>query len=137
LVAAVLVLAAALPSCGDDDTTSTVASDTSGGAGGTAATADDLERGQWQLLEYAVNARGELDAASETRVATAEFDGEAVSGSTGCNQYSAGYDLFEDGSITIGSPQSTLRACDGQLHLHDAGGVPVLVFGPEVESSEG
>jgi heat shock protein HslJ len=144
--------------CGDDDDAASSSSgDTDTGA---PATADDLESGPWELLSYSTNAAGDLTAASNSRPGTAEFDGEAVSGSTGCNHYSAGYDLFEDGSITISSPQSTLRACegpvdeqerymlagfdiaaqaviaDGALQLLDTGGVPVLLFAPKTETSE-
>jgi heat shock protein HslJ len=151
-----LMSIAVLAACGgdDDDTSSTGDADT-----GTPATADDLESGPWQLLSYATNAAGDLTAASERQPGTAEFDGEVVSGSTGCNRYSAGYDLCEDGTITISSPQATLIACqgrvgeqeqymlagfdiaaqavidDGELLLLDAGGVPVLLFSPESESS--
>lgn len=45
--------------------------------------------------------------------ATLQFDGEAIAGSTGCNNYN-GAATFEDGTVTVSPAMAmTLMACDG------------------------
>ena len=108
----VAVVALAAGACGgdDDDAAADGAADT-----GAPATADDLERQTWQLESYVDDSAGALTAASGDSAATAKFDGTSVAGTTGCNQYSANYELSGDGAITVGDTRSTRMACPGDL----------------------
>ena len=73
------------------------------------APAEDLAGVRWRLLSYVTTAGETVEALDET-VVTATFDGDTVSGSGGCNTFSAGYETDGD-SIEIGPVAATLMAC--------------------------
>jgi heat shock protein HslJ len=80
-----------------------------GSAGGdTAGTGLALERTPWTLQSY--DEDGAPVEVAEGVVVTALFDEGQVSGSGGCNRYSAGYTRDGD-SLTIDPVASTLMAC--------------------------
>ncbi len=109
-----------------------------------------LEGATWRLTQV-VHADGQLHAVPDSVEATAIFAEGAVSGSGGCNRYTAGYTV-NDGKLTIGMAASTMMACpepqtaveqpflaalaatmaykieDGQLSLLDAGGQKIATF---------
>jgi heat shock protein HslJ len=109
-----------------------------------------LEGVDWQLAEF-VGADGTLTAAVADVDATLTFADGTVSGSAGCNRFSAGYTLT-DAAISIEQGMSTMMACeepimaqeqavldnlaqaasfeivDGELHLLDADGNVLLAF---------
>jgi heat shock protein HslJ len=114
----------------------------------------DLEGVQWSLVSYLDPIGNQARVLPNTRV-TAEFQEGRVSGSSGCNTYSAPYQA-KDGKLTIGMAISTMMMCspqavmdqesaylkalaaaaaykiDGQqLTISDAKGATLLVFQAE------
>jgi len=109
-----------------------------------------LEGPTWRLTQVA-HAGGQLHAVPDSIEATATFAEGAVSGSGGCNRYTASY-VAEGGKLTIGSAAATMMACpepqtsieqpflaalavvttyrieDGQLIWLDAGGQKIATF---------
>lgn len=109
-----------------------------------------LEGATWRLTQV-VHADGQLHAVPDSVEATATFAEGAVSGSGGCNRYTAGYTV-DGGKLTIGSAAATMMACpepqtaveqpflaalavvttyrieDGQLIWLDAGGQKIATF---------
>ena len=86
---------ALLAGCGNDD---------SGEGGGTAATGSSLTGVPWQVTSG-------LDTPGWEQVApSATFAGGHMTGSTGCNQYSAAYKTDGD-QLTLGQVASTKKAC--------------------------
>jgi len=73
---------------------------------------------QWVLTGY--GDPNNLTASQAGVMTTAVFAADGtVSGSGGCNQYSAGYNL-QEGQIGIGLPTSTLMACDVGMEQEQA-----------------
>lgn len=71
---------------------------------------------QWRLVS--ITEKGYVSEAIPERAVTATFDGERISGSGGCNSYSAGYQM--DGSmLVIDHPVSTLVYCETPPGLMD------------------
>ncbi len=68
----------------------------------------DLEGKTWQLVSYGDPASP--DEPLEGREATAEFSAGQVSGSTGCNQYSGGFEASGD-ELSFGPIAVTEMAC--------------------------
>jgi heat shock protein HslJ len=74
-----------------------------------ASTGLPLESTSWGLASYSDDA-GALQSVPTDVTVTAQFSDGTVSGSGGCNRYSAGYEV--DGStLTIGPPAATLIGC--------------------------
>jgi len=73
-----------------------------------APSAPSLEKTAWLLTSYATET-GQENVLSNTTV-TATFDNGNITGSAGCNRYSAGYQLSGNG-IAISSITSTLMYC--------------------------
>lgn len=71
-------------------------------------TASDLEDVRWKMTSLAID--GETAEALPDADVTAAFDGGTVSGSGGCNSYSAAY-VTEGSAIEIGPAAATLMAC--------------------------
>jgi heat shock protein HslJ len=120
-----------------------------------------LEGAPWRLVTYAGPQGQQRPVLPGTEV-TATFQGGRVSGSAGCNQYTAGYQLAQDtaGVIRITQAASTQRFCaeppglmeqegaylqalervgryslDGDnLTLRDASGSVLLVFSPQPQT---
>ena len=93
------LLASALPACGGDE----------GGGSNTGAAQDpaDLEGKSWILTQM-------LDANGDTQIVdvgvSASFDGSAISGTSGCNQYNASYEATGN-EISFGPLAGTQMAC--------------------------
>ena len=109
-----------------------------------------LEGATWRLASVA-HADGQLHAVPNGVEATASFANGLVSGSGGCNRYTASYTV-DAGKLTIGLAASTMMACpepqtaveqpfmaalaatmaykieDGQLSLLDAKGQKIATF---------
>ena len=109
-----------------------------------------LEGATWRLASVA-HADGQLHAVPNGVEATASFANGSVSGSGGCNRYTASYSV-DAGKLTIGLAASTMMACpepqptveqafmaalattmaykieDDQLDLLDAGGRKIATF---------
>lgn len=68
-----------------------------------------LEGTTWRLTQVA-HADGQLHAVPASIEATATFAEGAVSGSGGCNRYTAGYTV-DDGKLSIERGASTMMAC--------------------------
>jgi heat shock protein HslJ len=109
-----------------------------------------LEGALWRLVSVA-HTDGQLHAVPNSVETTATFANGSVSGSGGCNRYTASYTVG-DGKLTIGKAASTMMACpkpqtaieqpfmaalaatmaykieDGQLSLLDAGGQKIATF---------
>lgn len=109
-----------------------------------------LEGATWRLASVA-RTDGQLHAVPNSVEATASFASGSVSGSGGCNRYTASYTVAA-GKLTIGLAASTMMACpepqtaveqpfmaalartmayqieDDQLSLLDAGGQKVATF---------
>jgi heat shock protein HslJ len=68
-----------------------------------------LEGAQWSLLSYLDKTGNTAQVLPETRI-TAEFRAGQVSGSAGCNTYSAPYEADGD-RLTIGNAISTMMMC--------------------------
>ncbi len=104
--AAVLVLTVgvALAACGDDNSSS---ENTSGPAQARSATG--LADTSWDLSVYTSSSGDSVDAASSSP-ANLAFTSDAVSGSTGCNQFTGTY--TSDGSaLTVTLGPMTQKAC--------------------------
>jgi heat shock protein HslJ len=123
-----------------------------GGASDTpqATTGLPLEATSWGLASYSGDA-GSLQQVPAGVTVTAQFSDGTVSGTGGCNRYSAGYEV-DGSSLTIGAPAATLIACpepqgsveqaffvalgevasyatdESSLTLSDGDGAPLLVF---------
>ncbi len=109
-----------------------------------------LEGAFWRLTSVA-HTDGQLHAVPNSVEATATFANGAVSGSGGCNRYTASYTV-NNGKLTLGSAAATMMACpepqavveqslmaalaatraytiaDGQLLWLDAGGQKIATF---------
>jgi heat shock protein HslJ len=109
-----------------------------------------LEGATWRLASIA-HTDGQLYVVPNSVEATVTFANGSVSGSGGCNRYTASYTV-DDGKLTIGLAASTMMACpepqtaveqpfmaalaatmaykieDGQLSLLDAGGRKIATF---------
>lgn len=109
-----------------------------------------LEGALWRLASVA-RTDGQPHAVPNSVEATATFANGSVSGSGGCNRYTASYTV-DAGKLTIGLAASTMMACpepqtaveqpfmaalaatrayqieDGQLSLLDAGGQKIATF---------
>jgi heat shock protein HslJ len=72
----------------------------------------NLEGVQWSLVSYVDKAGNEAKLLPDTRI-TAEFKEGRVSGTGGCNAYSAPYEA-KDGKISVGSGISTMMMCSPQ-----------------------
>ncbi len=107
--------------------------------------------GTFWLLEEVADQAGALTALPSGVQATARFQDGTVSGSSGCNTFSAGYSL-SGRSLEVGPAMSTLIGCEdpaastetrvlaaldatatattdaGRLRLGDADGAPLLVY---------
>jgi heat shock protein HslJ len=71
--------------------------------------------GTWKLFSYN-NGKGAIQTAITGSVTTAVFGADwNLSGSGGCNQYSAGYTTTAPNGITITQPTTTLMACENTL----------------------
>ena len=76
---------------------------------GSSAAAPTLEGTLWKLTAY-TGADGKSASVPAAVEATATFAGGRVSGSTGCNQYTARYDLNGQ-KLTVGPAAATRMAC--------------------------
>ncbi len=109
-----------------------------------------LEGATWRLTQVG-HADGQLHAVPNSVEATATFANGAVSGSGGCNRYTASYTV-NNGKLTLGLAAATMMACpepravieqslmaalaatrayqiaDGQLLWLDAGGQKIAAF---------
>jgi heat shock protein HslJ len=96
IVVPFFALVVLLPACGGDDD-----------GGSTAQDPADLEGKAWVLTQM-------LDAEGNTVIVDigvdAEFDGSAVSGTSGCNRYNASYEASGN-EISFGEIAGTLMAC--------------------------
>ena len=72
-------------------------------------TSPTLEGTRWVLVSYK-NSQGNVAAALPSAVVDATFAGGKVSGSAGCNNYTAAYQT-KGGSLTVGTTASTMMAC--------------------------
>ena len=72
-----------------------------------------LQRNQWKLVSY-LTPQG-MQIASLGHLATMLFSARRVSGSTGCNQYFAGYQLAERNGLQFSQGGATLMACQGDI----------------------
>jgi heat shock protein HslJ len=80
------------------------------GIGGGAGTGGTIEGVRWLLTDYRVDGTATPVPADVT--ADASFAAGTVSGSGGCNSFTASY-AAEGATLTIGQPASTLMLCDG------------------------
>ncbi len=109
-----------------------------------------LQESPWALKVYQA-ADGTAALAALAPVTTATFERGTLSGTGGCNRYTASYEA-RGGSLTIGPPAANMMACEGpigaqeqayfaalakvarytvdgdSLTLKDDGGRPILVF---------
>ena len=100
------MVAAVGVSCGgSDDSSSSGGASGGGGASGSGANVQLVDT-QWVLDQKAST----LEASSPQVRVTANFDGARLSGSGGCNNYSASYSL-NGSKMTIGPVAGTLIAC--------------------------
>jgi heat shock protein HslJ len=113
-----------------------------------------LERVRWRLESMRTES-AEAAAPIEGSELTALFDSDRVTGSGGCNRFTAGYTLDGD-HVTVSHAAATQMACpqpgimeqegaylralhhvarfrlqDGALTLEDTAGAPLLVYRPE------
>ena len=71
--------------------------------------------GTWNLFSYN-NGRGGIETVITGSKTTAVFGSDwKLSGTGGCNQYSAGYTTTASNGITITQPTSTMMACENNL----------------------
>lgn len=82
-------------------------------ASGDDTTAASLTDSPWRATQYA-DAAGTMVQPREGSILSAHFDGERVTGSAGCNNYTGGY-AAGDGTIEIGPLAATLKLCDGGM----------------------
>jgi len=76
-----------------------------------AAISQDLAGTSWQLVGYN-NGQGGFASVTGSEAVTAAFSDDGVSGSSGCNSYTASYEAGDDGSITIGPAAGTRMMCE-------------------------
>ncbi len=112
-----------------------------------------LEGTTWTLLSIVTSDGNSYEVLPDTRV-TAEFNNGQISGTAGCNNYFGSYET-DGSSLTIGPGGSTMKACvpkimlqetaflatlssvasyeiiEGQLHLQDVNGQPILLYAVE------
>ena len=72
-----------------------------------------LQQNQWQLVSY-FTSQG-MQTALPERMATMLFSGRKVSGTTGCNQYFAAYQLAEQNGLQFSQAGSTMMACQDDV----------------------
>jgi heat shock protein HslJ len=97
--------------------------------------AEDLEEVRWRLASRMTSGGESIEALDEAPV-TATFDGETVSGSGGCNSYSASYGT--DGStIDIGPVAATLMACPEPVMAQEQAFFEALELAAEFRVVEG
>jgi len=72
-----------------------------------------LQQNQWQLVSY-YTSQG-MQTALPEHLATMLFSGRKVSGSAGCNQYFATYQLVEQNGLQFSQAGSTMMACLGEI----------------------
>ena len=72
-----------------------------------------LLQNQWQLVSFLNSSV--MQAALPEHQATLLFSGRKVSGSTGCNQYFAVYQLAEQQGLQFSQAGSTMMACQGDI----------------------
>jgi len=109
-----------------------------------------LEDTLWTLVSY-IDSEGEQESVLPDHEITAEFQGDRVVGSAGCNNYFGAYEVSGD-RLTLGPIGSTMMACEDavneqereylgalenaisyrvmgdQLQLSNAGGMTILIF---------
>jgi heat shock protein HslJ len=83
-----------------------------------AAGPSGLDGTSWQVSAVN-NGTGGLEASALSEALTAEFRDGTVSGSTGCNTFSAAY-TTEDDRITVEPPQATLIGCEPEVAAVEA-----------------
>ena len=83
-----------------------------------AAGPSGLDGTSWQVSAVN-NGTGGLEASALSEALTAEFRDGMVSGSTGCNTFSAAY-TTEDDRITVEPPQATLVGCEPEVAAVEA-----------------
>ncbi len=102
-----------------------------------------LQENQWQLISYST-AQGMQPALPE-RLATLLFSGHKVSGSTGCNQYFAIYQVAAPNRLQFSKAGTTMMACqDGtaeqerqyllnlaDIHFYQIKGEQLMLFDAE------
>lgn len=113
-----------------------------------------LDRGRWLLIGYLQSPSNFVSIVEGSEV-SATFAGGSLSGSGGCNSYSAGYQAFESvlqvgaivaSQMTCNEPAgvmeqeaeffsllggaATFEIAGGQLFVRDTAGQTVLLFGP-------
>jgi heat shock protein HslJ len=102
VIVPIAALAVLLPACGGDD---------EGGSETAAQDPADLEGKPWVLTQM-------LDASGDTQIVdigvNAEFDGSAISGVSGCNQYNASYEA-SGSEISFGPIAGTQMACEPEV----------------------
>lgn len=74
------------------------------------SSASDIDGTSWVLFAYD-DGGGRVDVLANTEV-TIAFDGDQVSGSDGCNNFSGNYETGSGNKITIGPLASTRMACE-------------------------
>ncbi len=120
LTVSLIFAVAALPmlaACGDDSGSSSGA--TTAPQAQPASSDDALTGTSWLLSEVPTSSGGALDPAAR-RAATLEFADGAVSGSTGCNDFSGTYTVDGD-ALTIELGPMTQKACtDTALQAQEA-----------------
>ncbi len=84
-----------------------------------AAAADDgsaaVPVGTNWVLEQMIHTGVEMQPLVEgTEITLSFFEEGSLSGNSGCNQYSGGYTVNDDQTVTIGPLMSTLMACEGE-----------------------
>ncbi len=122
-VSAALLLAAC--ASGSDSTTDGAAASTS-----PAAAATELAGSAWVLTTYADDSGAQAPASTDGTGTLAFADAGALTGSTGCNQFTGTY--TQDGSaLTIAPGATTMKACTGDLGTQETA---VLAALPEVAS---
>ena len=82
-----------------------------------------LEGPQWQLTTI-VNGDTAMSLLANTEV-TAKFDGERISGSTGCNNYFGPYTL-KGNTISFGVLGSTMMACEEEILAQESNYLSLL-----------
>jgi putative lipoprotein len=122
--------------------------------------AASIEGTPWQLTQYRGPSNAQVPALAAA-APTATFSGGMVTGSTGCNSYTAAYTLTGAATLTIKPGAATLRACPEPiatqeraflaalsavagysltgttLTLTDASGNAALTFAPAAPSASG
>ena len=115
ILSAVLGMSAMyLAGCGGDDDNEAEADAGALPEGTTTATADttvaSLQSKAWSLVSYGTPG-SETGVLGGTSI-TATFSAGTVSGTSGCNSYSAGYNADDTGNLSVGSITTTLMMCN-------------------------